>query len=326
MRQRTVSWPRDMANRWAQMAAWRLLPPRVRQTRHVESKIQPAGPDSRSDPVSRERLRKPSSATTRLTRVPLACLSITEARLHQARLGGSAWRPRQTIARNSTSQTAPLQKFVNQSPSRVPLTDWYSTTDGKQSGFQARSVVGGVYIPFFANPDLWKKWSSKALAPEKTLNRQTWHEPFIRGYVHLQFEIMSSWKADERQGSTLMKRHTKRDTKTLLVTVLVLLLSSAWIKAHAQRWSEAQANAWYRSNLKLASGGNYVPMNAINQLEMWQFRRRLIRNRSTERWAGQKGLGMNTTRVFLHDLLWQQDVSGFKQRNRYLPDHRGQAS
>jgi len=57
---------------------------------------------------------------------------------------------------------APLQRFVNESPSRVPLTDWYSTADGKQSGFQARSVVGGVYIPLLANPDLWKKWSSKA--------------------------------------------------------------------------------------------------------------------------------------------------------------------
>ena len=57
---------------------------------------------------------------------------------------------------------APLQFFINESPSRVPLTDWYSTTDGKQSGFQARSVVGGVYISLVANPDLWKKWSSQA--------------------------------------------------------------------------------------------------------------------------------------------------------------------
>jgi Domain of unknown function (DUF4965)/Domain of unknown function (DUF5127)/Domain of unknown function (DUF1793)/Domain of unknown function (DUF4964) len=60
---------------------------------------------------------------------------------------------------------APLPRFINESPSRVPLTDWYSTTDAKQSGFQARSVVGGVYIPFLAAPDLWKKWSSKAQAP-----------------------------------------------------------------------------------------------------------------------------------------------------------------
>jgi hypothetical protein len=60
---------------------------------------------------------------------------------------------------------APLQRFINESPSRVPLTDWYSTADAKQSGFQARSVVGGVYIPLLANPDLWKKWSSKAEVP-----------------------------------------------------------------------------------------------------------------------------------------------------------------
>jgi Domain of unknown function (DUF4965)/Domain of unknown function (DUF5127)/Domain of unknown function (DUF1793)/Domain of unknown function (DUF4964) len=60
---------------------------------------------------------------------------------------------------------APLQRFINESPSRVPLTDWYSTADAKQSGFQARSVVGGVYVPLLANPDLWRKWSSKAQVP-----------------------------------------------------------------------------------------------------------------------------------------------------------------
>lgn len=52
----------------------------------------------------------------------------------------------------------PIQKFLNQSPSRVPLTDWYWTTDGKQVGFQARSVVGGVYMPLLANDRMWKKW------------------------------------------------------------------------------------------------------------------------------------------------------------------------
>jgi hypothetical protein len=57
---------------------------------------------------------------------------------------------------------APLQRFVNETPSRVPMTDWYSTGDAKQSGFQARSVVGGVYIPLIAAPDLWKKWASQA--------------------------------------------------------------------------------------------------------------------------------------------------------------------
>jgi Domain of unknown function (DUF4965)/Domain of unknown function (DUF5127)/Domain of unknown function (DUF1793)/Domain of unknown function (DUF4964) len=53
---------------------------------------------------------------------------------------------------------APLGRFINESPSRVPLTDFYGTTDGKQQGFQARSVVGGVYLPMLAKEELWHKW------------------------------------------------------------------------------------------------------------------------------------------------------------------------
>ncbi|MDF2440485.1 MAG: hypothetical protein JWN98_1469 [Abditibacteriota bacterium] len=57
---------------------------------------------------------------------------------------------------------APLDKFLTDTPNRVPMTDWFETENARHTGFQARSVVGGVLIPFLADTGLWSKWSKRA--------------------------------------------------------------------------------------------------------------------------------------------------------------------
>ncbi len=82
--------------------------------------------------------------------------------------------------------------------------------------------------------------------------------------------------------------------------------------AHAQVWPARQANDWYSRQPWLV-GSNYVPASAINQLEMWQAESFDPKRIDLELgWA--ESLGINTMRVFLHDLPWQQDAAGFQKR------------
>ena len=75
--------------------------------------------------------------------------------------------------------------------------------------------------------------------------------------------------------------------------------------ANTTAWGKTQANAWYSKQPWLV-GSNYTPANAINELEMWQADTFDPKRIDLELGWAQK-LGMNTMRVFLHDLLWSQD-------------------
>jgi Cellulase (glycosyl hydrolase family 5) len=102
--------------------------------------------------------------------------------------------------------------------------------------------------------------------------------------------------------------------------ILAALLFSFAAAAQSQtpsRWTAEAANAWYAKQPWLV-GSNYIPSDAINELEMWQADTFDAARIDTELgWA--QSLGMNTMRVFLQDLLWSQDAKGFKQRvNTFL--------
>lgn len=78
------------------------------------------------------------------------------------------------------------------------------------------------------------------------------------------------------------------------------------------RWSVEKANEWYARQPWLV-GCNFIPSNAINQLEMWQ--PETFDPVTIDRelgWAAD--LGFNSVRTFLHDLAWEADPAGFKQR------------
>lgn len=57
---------------------------------------------------------------------------------------------------------APTWTWANETPSRVPLSDWYETVDGTAHHFQARSVVGGLFIKLLLDEPLWQKWLNRS--------------------------------------------------------------------------------------------------------------------------------------------------------------------
>lgn len=101
-----------------------------------------------------------------------------------------------------------------------------------------------------------------------------------------------------------------------LAFLLVIFFAATNLHAQ-QRWSEAQANAWYAKQ-PWPVGADFLPSTAENQLEMWQ--PATFDPVTIDRELGYaEGIGMNTVRVFLHDLLWEQDQQGMIRRmNQFL--------
>lgn len=104
-----------------------------------------------------------------------------------------------------------------------------------------------------------------------------------------------------------------RNKPAAIVAVLgfALTLPSLFASPDAV-WTVDRANDWYAKQPWLV-GSNFIPSTAINELEMWQADTFDLSTIDRELgWA--QSLGMNTMRVFLHNLLWKQDSAGFLKR------------
>jgi hypothetical protein len=55
----------------------------------------------------------------------------------------------------------PVYRFLNETPDRSPLTDWYETGTARKVGFTARPVVGGVFLQMLYDRETWQKWARR---------------------------------------------------------------------------------------------------------------------------------------------------------------------
>jgi hypothetical protein len=55
----------------------------------------------------------------------------------------------------------PVYRFLNTTPNRSPMTDWYQTKTAQKVGFTARPVVGGVFLQMLYDKSVWTKWAGR---------------------------------------------------------------------------------------------------------------------------------------------------------------------
>ena len=110
--------------------------------------------------------------------------------------------------------------------------------------------------------------------------------------------------------------------KKIITAVLVLLTSQLTIAQkenvlEKNKWPIEKAKEWYAKH-QWITGANFIPSNAINQLEMWQ--ESTFDAATIDRELGfAESIGFNTMRVYLHSLAYAADQKGYKNRvNRYL--------
>src|SRR5688500_9403304 len=104
----------------------------------------------------------------------------------------------------------------------------------------------------------------------------------------------------------------RRVRSGLSLLALLIVVGQAPSARAGSRWTAEQARRWHAKE-GWSVGSNYVPASAGNQIEMWSAA--TFDPRSIDReLRSANGLGFNTMRVFLHDLVWKEDPEGLYRR------------
>lgn len=115
-------------------------------------------------------------------------------------------------------------------------------------------------------------------------------------------------------------RKNVKNSLLLLVCMVISTVVMANIRDTCNRparWPQEKANDWYKKQPWIV-GCNFVPSTAVNQLEMWQ--QETFDPVTIDRELGwAEGIGFNTVRIFLHNLVWEENPGAFKGRlDRFL--------